>query len=262
MNFEAAGSEAEGAPTLAVDGQRATIRLRRPRHHNRLGAADIGVLRGLFERVEAVRGLRVLILAASGATFCSGFDLRELASLPADAPPPGFDRMVDELEALRVPTIGALNGSVYGGGTDLALACDFRIGVAGMELLMPAGRIGVHYYFGGLRRYATRLGLGAAKRLFLAAEKIGAEELLRIGFVDRLVPKAALESAVDELAGRLAGNAPAAVQGMKRTLNQIAWGAADVAAADRAWSESVRSPDVAEGLAAHAEKRAPVFRDG
>jgi enoyl-CoA hydratase/carnithine racemase len=261
MQPEMAGNEAEGAPTLAVAGPRATIWLNRPHHHNRLGAADIAVFRELLARVDADRGLRVLVVAARGRTFCSGFDLRELATLAPDAPAPGFDRMVDELEALRPPTIAAVNGGIYGGGTDLALACDFRIGVTGMEMLMPAARIGVHYYFGGLRRYATRVGLGAAKRLFLAAEEIGAEELLRIGFVDRLVPKVELESAVDDLARRLAGNAPRAVQGMKWTLNQIASGTPDAAAADGAWSESVRSPDVAEGLAAHAEKRPPAFRD-
>jgi len=126
---------------------------------------------------------------------------------------------------------------------------------------MPASRIGVHYYPGGLRRYVTRLGLGAAKRLFLAAEKIDAEELLRIGFLDALVPAGELAARVDALVERLAAHAPAAVQGMKRALNAIAAGMADEAAIARAWRESMRSADVAEGLAAHAEKRKPKFSD-
>jgi enoyl-CoA hydratase/carnithine racemase len=160
-----------------------------------------------------------------------------------------------------LPTIAAVGGSLYGGGTDLALACDFRIGVPGIELMMPASRIGVHYYPGGLRRYATRLGLGAAKRLFLTAEKIDAEELLRIGFLDALVPAGELAARVDALVERLAAHAPAAVQGMKRALNAIAAGTADEAAIARAWRASMRSADVAEGLAAHAEKRKPKFSD-
>ena len=249
------------APTLEVDGARAIIRLNRPRHHNRIETGDIATLCEHFARIEEDRRIRVLVLAAPGRTFCAGFNLEELAPERYDASAPGFDRMVDRLEALRVPTIAAIGGSLYGGGTDLALACDFRIGVPGIELMMPAARIGVHYYAGGLRRYVTRLGLGAAKRLFLAGEKIDAEELLRIGFLDAMVRAGELAARVDGLAARLAAHAPAAVQGMKRALNDIAAGTADAAAIARAWRASLRSADVAEGLAAHAERREPKFGD-
>ena len=250
-----------GAPVLTIDGARATIRLNRPRHHNRIETGDIAALCEQFAQIDADRRLRVLVLAATGRTFCAGFNLEELAPERYDQSAPGFDRMVDQLEALRVPTIAAVGGSLYGGGTDLALACDFRIGVSGIELMMPASRIGVHYYYGGLRRYVTRLGLGAAKRLFLAAEKIDADELLRLGFLDALVPVDQLMPRVDALAQRLAAHAPAAVQGMKRALNTIAAGTADEAEIARAWRESLRSVDLAEGLAALAEKRQPKFRD-
>jgi len=258
---ETSHGDVPSAPILSVDGARATIRLNRPRHHNRIETGDIAALCEQFARIEKDRRIRVLVLTATGRTFCAGFNLEELAPERYDASAPGFDRMVDQLEALRVPTICAAGGSLYGGGTDLALACDFRIGVPGIELMMPAARIGVHYYPGGLRRYVTRLGLGAAKRLFLVAEKIGGDELLRIGFLDELVPAGELAACVDALAERLAGHAPAAVQGMKRALNDIAAGTADAAAVARAWRESMRSPDVAEGLAAHAEKRKPKFRE-
>jgi enoyl-CoA hydratase/carnithine racemase len=253
--------EAPSPPILKVEGARATIRLNRPRHHNRIETGDIAALCEHFARVEEDRRIRVLVLSACGRTFCAGFNLEELAPERYDAGAPGFDRMVDQLEALRVPTVCAVGGSLYGGGTDLALACDFRIGVPGIELMMPAARIGVHYYPGGLRRYVTRLGLGAAKRLFLTAEKIDAEELLRIGFLDALITAGALAAHVDALAERLAAHAPAAVQGMKRALNAIAAGTADAAEITRAWRESMCSPDVAEGLAAHAEKRKPRFSD-
>jgi enoyl-CoA hydratase len=254
-------ADAPSPPILTIEGARATIRLNRPRHHNRVETGDIAALCEQFARIEEDRRIRVLVLAATGRTFCAGFNLEELAPERYDENAPGFDRMVDRLEALRVPTIAAVGGSLYGGGTDLALACDFRIGVPGIELMMPAARIGVHYYEGGLRRFATRLGLGAAKRLFLAAEKIDADELLRIGFLDELVPAGELPARADALAERLAGHAPAAVQGMKRALNNIAAGTADAAAIARAWRASLRSTDVAEGLAAHAERREPNFKD-
>jgi len=250
-----------GPPVLTVDGARATLRLNRPRHHNRIETGDIAVLCEQFAQIDADRRIRVLVLTATGRTFCAGFNLEELAPERYDAHAPGFDRMVDQLEALRVPTVAAVGGSLYGGGTDLALACDFRIGVPGIELMMPAARIGVHYYYGGLRRYVTRLGLGAAKRLFLSGEKIDAEELLRIGFLDAVVPPHELAARVDALADRLAAHAPAAVQGMKRALNNIAAGTADAGEITRAWRESMRSADVAEGLAALREKRRPSFSD-
>jgi enoyl-CoA hydratase len=253
--------ETPSPPILTVEGARAIIRLNRPRHHNRIETGDISVLCEHFACIEKDRHVRVLALAATGRTFCAGFNLEELAPDRYDETAPGFDRMVDQLEALRVPTVAAVGGSLYGGGTDLALACDFRIGVPGIELMMPAGRIGVHYYYGGLRRYVTRLGLGAAKRLFLTAEKIDAEELARIGFLDTVVPADELAARVDALAERLAAHAPAAVQGMKRALNDIAAGTADEAAIARAWRASMRSADVAEGLAALAEKRRPKFSD-
>jgi enoyl-CoA hydratase/carnithine racemase len=253
--------EAPSPPILTVDGARATIRLNRPHHHNRIETGDIAVLCEQFARIEQERRVRVLVLTATGGTFCAGFNLEELAPERYEESAPAFDRMVDQLEALRVPSIAAVGGSLYGGGTDLALACDFRLGIPGIELMMPASRIGVHYYYGGLRRYVARLGLGAAKRLFLTAEKIDADELLRIGFLDVLVPAGELAARIDALAERLATHAPAALQGMKRALNQIAAGVADAPAITRAWRETMRSADVAEGLAAHAEKRPPKFSD-
>ena len=72
-----------------------------------------------------------------------------------------------------LPTICALNGGVYGGSTDMALSCDFRIGVEGITMFMPAARLGLHYYAGGMRRYVARLGLGAAKKLFLTGGQAG-----------------------------------------------------------------------------------------
>jgi enoyl-CoA hydratase/carnithine racemase len=248
-------------PSLEIDGPRATIRLHRARHRNRIEPGDILRLIEHFEAVDANDGLRVLVLAASGPAFSAGFHLGGFAGQGAPAArAPGFDDMVDRFEAIRVPTICRLQGGVYGGSTDLALTADFRIGVAGMQMFMPAGRLGVHYYPGGLRRYVSRLGLNAAKRLFLTAETLGAEELLRIGYLTQLVAPEALDAAVDGLAGTLAAMAPLAVQGMKRALNEIGHGALDVEGCMARARQCRGSADLQEGLAAFREKRAPVFR--
>ncbi|MBR0682404.1 enoyl-CoA hydratase/isomerase family protein [Roseomonas eburnea] len=248
-------------PSLEIAGPRATIRLHRSRHRNRIEPGDIVRILEHLDTVDANRDLRVLVLAASGPAFSAGFHLGGFAEdKEAAARAPGFDAMVDRFEAVRIPTICRLQGGVYGGSTDLALTADFRIGVTGMEMFMPAARLGVHYYPGGLRRYVSRLGLNTAKRLFLTAEKLGAEELLRIGYLTHLVAPQDLDAAVDRLAGTLAAMAPLAVQGMKQALNEIGHGALDVAACNERARICKESADIQEGLAAFREKRTPVFR--
>jgi enoyl-CoA hydratase/carnithine racemase len=140
------------------------------------------------------------------------------------------------------------------------LACDFRVGTPDIQLSMPASRFGVHYY-GGLRRCVTRLGLRPAERLFLTAERIDAQELKRIGYVDEIAPEGTLGKCVEPLAKALETNSPAPVKEMKSTLNRIARGEEDPTEIDRAWRASLRSSALHEGLAAHAENRPPSFKD-
>jgi enoyl-CoA hydratase len=252
------------SPVLEISGARATIRLNRPRHLNRLQADDLDALLDLFAAIETNPAIRVLVLTGSGRAFSAGYDLNSVAERAAGAaeqPSAGsaFEAMVNRLEDIGIPTICRLNGGVYGGSTDLALACDFRIGVDTCEMFMPAARLGLHYYKSGIARYVARLGLDNAKRLFLTAEKIGATEMLRIGYLTAVVPAEALDEEVDRLAGILAGNAPIAMAGMKRTIHEIARGKLDEAAADRRHRESMRGDEIKEGIKAFAEKRPPKF---
>lgn len=251
-------SDAHSPPIFTRDGPRATIRLARPREHNRMDPTDLPVLMAHFDRIEADPSIRVLIVTGTGEkTFSSGYTLGALTGIAADAVT--FDAMVDRLEDLPLPTIAALNGSVYGGATDLALACDFRIGVTGSRLSMPASRIGLHYYPSGMRRYVERLGLGAAKRLFLLGEHIPCEQLERWGYLDQLVAPAELARTVDRWVDQLVAGQPTVMRAMKRHANNIARGTFDRAAIERDYTASLESADLQEGLTAHAEKRAPRF---
>ena len=263
QNHVSGDPEAASTPLFELDGARATIRLNRPRHLNRLQPEDLDALLKLFDRIEADSTIRALVLTGTGRAFSAGYDLGSIAERAANAREQtagsAFEVVVNRLEDLAVPTICRINGGVYGGSTDMALACDFRIGVDTCEMFMPAARLGLHYYKSGIRRYVSRLGLDNAKKLFLTAEKIGAAEMLRIGYLTAMVPTEALDQEVDRLAAILAGNAPAAMRGMKRTINEFARGQLDEAAADRRHRDSMRSAEITEGIKAFAEKRPPKF---
>ncbi len=256
-----AGPTTGGAPELAFPAPgRATITLNRPRHLNRLHREDLLALQSHCALLTADATLRVVVLTGQGRLFCAGFNIDQLGeSDDGIADPQLFERTVDALEALPVPTIARLNGGVFGGATDLALACDFRIGVAGMELRMPAARLGLHYYPSGLRRYVSRLGLSAAKRLFLLAEPVPGEELLRLGYLDALVEPARLDDAVEQVAASLLAGAPLALRGMKSSLNEIGRGEYEIARLREREARCGTSADLREGLAAFAGKRAPRF---
>jgi enoyl-CoA hydratase len=264
MQQPSAVLEQASTPVLTIDGARATIRLNRPRHLNRMQPEDLEAMAKLFDRVEADPALRVLVLTGTGRAFSAGYDLnsvadRATASASEQTAGSAFEMMVNRLEDLAVPTICRLNGGVYGGSTDLALACDFRIGVDTAEMFMPAARLGLHYYKSGIRRYVSRLGADNAKRLFLTAERIGAPEMLRIGYLTAMVPLDTLDEEVDRQVAILAGNAPIAMRGMKRTINEIARGELDEAAADQRARDSMRGAEIREGVRAFAEKRPPRF---
>jgi enoyl-CoA hydratase len=245
------------SPLLHIDGALARITLRRPRLANRLEVADLQTLREQLAEVNAADGVRVLLLAAEGKHFCSGFNIGAVPGVDAGAL---FEQLADAWEAARPVTVAAIHGGVYGGATDLALACDFRLGVTGCEMFVPAARLGLHFYRGGMQRYVTRLGLGWAKRVLLAGETLDAQTMRESGFLDRLLPDAAaLDAAVEALLVQLQAMAPLALLGMKKHLNAMARGALDAAALRADLERANASEDLAEGVAAWSAKRAPRF---
>jgi len=246
------------APSLQIEGRVATVSLGRPAHANRLAPEDLDTLRQHIETVN--RDARVLVLrfVAQGKYFCSGYDISSFGAQHAPSST-YFGETMDLIESARPVTIAVVHGGVYGGGTDLCLACDFRIGTPQSNMFMPATRLGLHFYPGGMIRYVTRLGVDQAKRLFLTAEKIDAPEMLRIGFLTEMVAETALAARVAALTDQLAGMAPLALVGVKKHLNLIARGQCDVREIEQAVRASEQSADMAEGALAWKEKRRPVF---
>lgn len=247
------------SPELTVDGNIATLRLCNPDYANRLSPADLEVIQSHIQTVNQNTDILVLRVLAEGKYFCSGYDI---SSLAADSAPSSifFGETVDLLEQARPVTIAAINGGVYGGGTDLSLACDFRLGSTAANMFMPAAKLGLHFYPGGMVRYVTRLGLNQAKRLFLTAEKIDAAEMKEIGFLTELVEPEELNGRVEELTRLLASMAPLALLGIKKHLNLIARGQLDEVGIKQAVLHSEQSEDIKEGAAAWKEKRSAVFK--
>jgi enoyl-CoA hydratase/carnithine racemase len=252
-------------PLLAIDGAVATITLNRPAHRNRLEAGDLRALLRHFHQIDADAGIRVVQLIANTEgqprpVFCAGYHIGGFDEGGGADEPHLFERVADALAALRPVTVCALNGSVYGGATDMALACDLCIALAGVELRMPATALGLHYYPSGLQRYVARFGLPGAKRAFLSARPFSAERLLRMGCLEEIAPdRAAFDEAVARLIAEVAELAPLAVQATKRSLNEIAQGRLDIDAIRQREALTARSRDFAEGRAAFMERRKPRF---
>jgi enoyl-CoA hydratase/carnithine racemase len=171
-----------------------------------------------------------------------------------------FEDVVNALEDCRPITIAAVQGGVYGGATDLALACDFRVGSQAAEMFMPAAKLGIHFYQRGLMRYVSRLGVDTAKRLLLTAEKIESPEMKEIGFLTQLVEPDDLDSSIAELVQQLTLMAPLAILGMKKHINRIASSSLNVQELNQDIALAQNSEDLQEGRTAWAEKRAPIFK--
>lgn len=245
------------SPELLIQGACASITLRRPEVANKLLPEDLSVLRRQIDEVNANPAVLVLTLQAVGKHFCSGYDIGEIANSQNEGS--SFGEMVDAIEGCRAVTIAAIQGGVFGGATDMALACDFRVGGAGSQMFMPAARLGLHFYASGLERYVTRLGLDMSKRLFLTGEKLQAQAMKDCGFLTDLADGADITAAVQQLQTTLAGMAPLALLGMKKHLNAIARGMQDRAGIDAAVQATIASADLQEGGLAWREKRRPQF---
>ncbi len=246
-------------PQLAINLHVATITLRRPEQANRLTPQDLTVLAGHIATVNSTPSVWVLRFESTGKYFCSGFDINQIGQSGGSEANVAFDALVNAVEDARPVTLAILQGGVYGGATDLALACDFRLGTPQVDMFMPAARLGLHFYQRGLQRFVSRLGLNTAKRLFLTAEKIDAEAMLACGFLTQLVDDADLLPAANTLTDTLASMAPLALLGMKKHLNTLGRGELNVAELEQDMARAAGSQDLREGAAAWAARRPPKF---
>ncbi len=213
-------SEAERTTTYEVDERGvAILRLDRPRARNAISAA---MLAELLEHLAVARGddaVRVLVISSTDHLGLSaGADVRE--QLDADehiARMQLFSDLYDAVVTFPKPTVASCHGDVVGGGAEIAIACDMRVGGSNLRMRFPGAALGMPV---GPARLVTLCGLATAKYLLLSSRTVGADEALRLGLVNRVAPGAATEQAALDLAGEVAAHPPDAVARLKRMLHE------------------------------------------
>ena len=207
----------------------------------------------------------IVITGAGDKAFCAGADLKERKGVAAAESAPYINAIATAIETwgeLHKPTICMLNGSAYGGGLELALACDFRICADDAELGLTEVRLGIMPGAGGTQRLPRLVGEAHAKELILLGRRIGAARALEIGLVHQVVPRAQLRGAVDALLAELAGCAPISLKQAKSAIERgYGQPLADGLSIEREYYEvTLFSEDRDEGLAAFAEGRPPRYQ--
>jgi len=239
----------EGIATLSFDN---------PARRNALGGEELDAIEGALETLDATT--RVLLITSSDdRIFCAGADLTQIldGSLNGDR----FQSVTNQIAELSVPTIAVLTGNVFGGGAELALSCDFRLGREGIAMRIPAAAIGLCYPVQGIERLTKRLGVPLAKRLLVAAETFSTDDMLALRLVDRIVPAAQLREEAEAYARALLALAPMAVTSMLTIIRQLEVGELDQKTAADLASACAASEDVQEGILAQREKRSPNFKN-
>jgi len=232
--------------------------LNNPKRHNSLGIEQLDEIMARLTEIAADPSVRVLLVSGAGEkTFCAGASLHELSD--GQIGKEAFQEMTAQLAAMDIPTICAITGDVFGGGVELAVSCDFRIGVEGSRMQVPAAAIGLCYPSSGIERFVRCLGPSLARRLLVAAEEFQATAMLETGFLDHLVSRADLDSYAYAYATHIAGLAPLAVSSMKQLLRDASPIAIDASLASALVTACLESKDLKEGFAAKREKRMPRF---
>lgn len=245
----------------------AVITLNRPKVLNALNQALVAELDAALDELAADEGIRAVVLTGAGErAFAAGADIGEFNALPSASVAAEFSlrgqAVLNKIERLPKPVIAAINGFALGGGCELIMACDIRLAAGTARLGQPEINLGIIPGYGGTQRLARLVGKGAAKLLCLTGDHITADEALRIGLVDKVVPAADLLAEAKALAAKLASKAPVAVAAIKQAINVgIESTLADGLAFEAAQFGLVfDTEDRVEGVNAFLEKRQPTWQ--
>jgi enoyl-CoA hydratase/carnithine racemase len=250
-------------------GRAAFVTLNRPNAANALSEALVAALaRAVAELAADVKGgadIRAVVVTGAGKAFCAGADLKERRAMTLDQTWAYLDVLngvVNAVAAFPRPVSAALNGAAFGGGLELALACDIRIAADTAELGLTEVRLGVIPGAGGTQRLTRVASVAAAKELILTGRRVRAARAHALGIVSDVVPAADLAAAAAKLADDIAAAGPLAVAAAKRAIDGgAALALPDALALEAAcYEEVLASDDRNEGLNAFVDKRPPPFK--
>ena len=250
------------------DGAVAHIVFNNPARHN---AMSLAMWQGLSDHLVAFGNdddVRVVVLSgAGGRAFVSGADISEFETRRGTPEAVAeYNRISEAAEAavgaFAKPIIAMIDGYCLGGGVGIATGCDMRICSDTSRFGIPAARLGLGYAFAGIAKLAALVGPANVAEIFMTGERFDAATAARMGLVNRVVPSDRLAEAVDTLAQQIACNAPLTLAALKAALAELAKPESirDTARVDRMVRDCYASDDYAEGRAAFAERRPPVFR--
>lgn len=244
-----------------ISGRVCTLTLNRPERRNSLSPDLLKNLTRTLNNLSESDAVRAVIITGSGEkSFCAGYDLNLLPTTEEEQEGEGINPFEEAMEAVvrfPYPTIAMLNGYAFGGGCDLAVSCDIRIGAEGIRAGMVPAKLGVVYSAAGLKRFVRVLGQARTRELFFTGRTYSASILKEIGFLNYLLPKEELEAFTTDMAREISENAPLSLKGIKRVLELIepdTLSESGQAEADQIARRSFLSDDLKEGQTAFFRK--------
>jgi enoyl-CoA hydratase len=250
--------------TLSVSDRIATLTVNRPDKLNALNDATIAELDRAIDEVRENGDIGGLIVTGAMRAFVAGADISELSrQTPIDAKNRAAygQSVFDKFESSPKPVIAAVNGFALGGGCELAMSCHIRIASEAAKFGQPEVKLGITPGYGGTQRLPRLVGRGRALQLLLTGEMIDAAEAFRIGLVNRVVPPGDLLATAETMMRQILANAPIAIALCIEAVNRGDDASQDVGLNLEAnhFAILAGTSDMAEGMSAFLEKRAPTF---
>jgi len=257
----------EGRLLVEKRGATGWLVFENPAKRNALNAAMWRGIPEALAQFESDPRVRCVVLRGSGTqAFTAGADISDFDNIRAQRPTGKYesfmDQVLDAIQGSSKPSIAMIHGFCFGGGLELALACDLRYCGTSAQFAIPAAKLGVGYNVEGHKRLLETVGHARAREIMFLGRRYDADEAVRMGLVNRAMPDAELESFVEEALRTLSENAPLSIANSKTIIEEFvkASGEPDHARMKASIERARNSSDLQEGRRAFAEKRKPNFR--